>query len=470
MPPFKWYRKAVRHIQARRRFVALGLICMTLGIASAERSGLAVAAPELSTALNLGPSDLGWLFSAFSWTYVVAQIPAGLLVERFGVRPIIGTGLAASALCSLLVALAGAPALVAHSWGLILAARLLLGISQSPLGGSSGMVLATWFPKQERGVAGAVYASMPYFAIAIFNPLLAWVVNHLGWAMSFVVLAFLGVMGSAIWSSVFRTPQQHKHLSAKEKRLLTSGGALWGAPKTERVSPPGGASEDTPLTAGSNTNSLISDLRQLFSQQLFRGLVVAQYAIASITWFFLAWFPAYLVHDMGLTLAEAGALSAFPAIGGFIGGTVAGVFPDALLRRTHSLNIARKTPVYIGMGLVIAGFLACLFTRDPTLIAVFMTIAFFGKSVGTMIWTLVSDLAPANRVGLTGSVVNAFTNLSGIITPIVVGYAVAIYGNFDLALGVVAAHAALAIAMNVWVMGHLQRMPDLKAPEPRPAS
>ncbi|MFZ9990743.1 MAG: MFS transporter, partial [Burkholderiaceae bacterium] len=106
MRRLKWYQAALWQIQARRRFVALGLICMTLGIASAERSGLAVAAPELSVALNLGPSDLGWLFSAFSWTYVVAQIPAGLLVERFGVRPIIGSGLAISALCSLLMALA----------------------------------------------------------------------------------------------------------------------------------------------------------------------------------------------------------------------------------------------------------------------------------------------------------------------------------------------------------------------------
>jgi len=88
-----------------------------------------VAAPELSVALNLGPSDLGWLFSAFSWTYVVAQIPAGLLVERFGVRPIIGSGLAISALCSLLMALAGAPQLLTYAWGLILIARLLLGVS-----------------------------------------------------------------------------------------------------------------------------------------------------------------------------------------------------------------------------------------------------------------------------------------------------------------------------------------------------
>ena len=466
MRRLKWYQAALWQIQARRRFVALGLICMTLGIASAERSGLAVAAPELSVALNLGPSDLGWLFSAFSWTYVVAQIPAGLLVERFGVRPIIGSGLAISALCSLLMALAGAPQLLTYAWVLILIARLLLGVSQSPLGGSSGMVLATWFPKQERGVAGAIYASMPYFAIAIFNPLLAWVVNHLGWAMSFVVLALLGMTGSAIWSSVFRTPQQHKRLSAKERRLLISGGALWGAPKTERAPTSSPPNEDVPPTPGSNTNSLVNDLRQLFSQRLFKGLVVAQYAIASITWFFLAWFPAYLVLDLGLSLAEAGALSAFPAIGGFIGGTVAGVFSDRLLRRTHSLSIARKTPVYVGMSLVIVGFLACLFTRDPTWVAIFMTIAFFGKSVGTMIWTLVSDLAPANRVGLTGSVVNAFTNLSGIITPVLVGYAVALYGNFDLALWLVAGHAALAIAMNHWVMGHLQRMPDLQIPNP----
>jgi ACS family glucarate transporter-like MFS transporter len=90
-----------------------------------------------------------------------------------------------------------------------------------------------------------------------------------------------------------------------------------------------------------------------------------------------------------------------------------------------------------------------------------MTIAFFGKGVGTMIWTLVGDLAPANRVGLTGSAVNAFTNLSGIFTPIIIGYAVAIYGNFNLALYLMAGHALLAVAMNYWVMGTLHRMQDI---------
>lgn len=448
-------------MQQRRRYAALTLICMTLAMASAERSGLSVAAPELSSALQLSPSDLGWLFSAFSWTYVITQIPAGLLVERFGVRRIIGSGLAIGSLCSVLVALAGAPAFAAISWGLILVARLILGASQSPMGGSSGMVFATWFPKNERGVAGSVYGSMPYLSIAVFNPIMAWVVNHLGWDICFLMLAFMGILSSAVWSTAFRTPQQHRRLSAKERRLLISGGALWGAPKTDRPAALNDDNPDTPPSPGSNLSSLSHDLRHLFSQRMFRGLVVAQYAIAAITWFFIAWFPAYLVLDLDLSLAQAGALSAFPAIGGFLGGAMTGFFSDALLKRTHSLTIARKTPVYVGMSLSTIGFLGCLFTRDPTWIALLMTIAFFGKGVGTMIWTLVGDLAPANRVGLTGSAVNAFTNLSGIFTPIIIGYAVAIYGNFNLALYLMAGHALLAVAMNYWVMGTLHRMQDI---------
>ncbi len=440
-----------RGIHQRQRFVALSLFCLALVIAIGERSALSVAAPALADSLAIDTRAMGWLFSAFSWSYVIAQVPGGLFVERFGVRRGIGLGIALSGSTSLLVAAAGAPMFIGAAWGLILLARLLMGIAQAPIGASSGVVFSTWFPNSERGTAGAIYGSMGPLALAVLNPLMGWLANRFGWQMMFVAVACLSLLVAIVWSINFRAPSQHGRLSAKERRLLQSGGALWGAPAKSGQS-------------GSDTRSLVHDLRQLFSQRLFVTTVVSQYCIVSITWFFLAWFPTYLVRDHGFTLAQAGVMSALPAIAGFFGGLASGAFSDWLLRRTHCLTKARKWPVYIGMSLSAAAFASCVWIADGYWVVGVMAVAFFGKGFSTLVWAVVSDIAPSNRVGLTGSVVNAISNLAGILTPIGIGYMVAISGNFEWALVWMCAHAIAAIALNALWMGPLSRMKDLQAP------
>ena len=252
-----------------------------------------------------------------------------------------------------------------------------------------------------------------------------------------------------VWVVGFRVPARHGRLSAKERRLLQSGGAVWGLP----------ADAQGP---SSHTGTLAFDLRQLFSQRLFVTAVAAQYCIVAITWFFVAWFPTYLVQDLGYSIAEAGALSAVPAMAGVCGGVAAGICSDWLLRRTHSLTRARKWPVYVGMGIASVAFAASIGLHDRQWIVGLMALAFFGKGFATLVWALVSDIAPSNRIGLTGSVVNAISNASGIVTPIVVGYLVAISGNFTLALALMAAHAVGAITLTL-AMGPLARMADLRA-------
>ncbi len=437
-----------RGIHQRQRFIALALVCLSLVIAIGERSALSVAAPALSSALAIDARGMGWLLSAFSWSYVIAQVPGGLFVERVGVRAAIGIGIAASSLTSLLVAAAGAPALVGAAWGLILFARVMMGVAQAPIGASSGVVLSTWFPRAERGTAGAVYGAMAPLALAVLNPLMGLLANGFGWRAMFVGVGILSMVVAVLWLTHFRAPAQHGRLSAKERRLLSSGGALWGGPADAR-------------RAHSDTGTLLDDLRQLFAQRIFVASVAAQYCIVAITWFFVAWFPTYLVHDLGYSIAEAGAWSALPAVAGVVGGISAGVVSDWLLRRTHSLTRARKWPVYAGMGIAGSAFAACTVLSDPQWIVAMMALAFFGKGFATLVWAVVSDIAPSNRVGLTGSVVNAISNVSGIVTPIVVGYLVALGGNFRLALALMALHAFGAIGLNL-LMGPLTRMADLQ--------
>src|SRR6202008_4391786 len=92
-----------------------------------------------------------------------------------------------------------------------------------------------------------------------------------------------------------------------------------------------------------------SYVKQLLSNRMLLGVYISQYCITTLTYFFLTWFPVYLVKERGMSILNAGFVAALPAICGFAGGVLGGVISDALLRQGRSLTLARKTPIVVGM-------------------------------------------------------------------------------------------------------------------------
>ena len=423
---------------------------MALTVAVGERSALSIAAPGLQDNLGISMIEVGWILSAFAWSYVAAHIPVGLIVEKYGTRNAIGLGILGGALTSLLIAMSGMSWIAGLALTTILVARVALGIAQAPVGASSGLVMSAWFPKTERGLTGAAFSSIPYLAVALLNPGLGFISEHYGWRAMFLGMAFISLVASILWFKWFYLPSGGVKLTAKERRKMIVGDALIGTTHLK-------LSSVQPLIK----STLLGDFRAVFFNRMMGGVVIAQYCINAITWFFLAWFPTYLVMTFNYSIAKAASVSAIPAIAGFLGGLVCGIFSDAILRKTHDLTKARKAPILLGIGLSSASFLACLFVEDDVTAISLMSIAFFGKGLGTLGWTLVADLAPANRVGFAGSVVNGVGNLSGIFTPVIVGYLIAVSQNFDLALVFMSLHGITAISIHVCMTGSLQRLPSV---------
>ena len=434
-------------LASKQRFIALLLMCMALAMAGGERSALSVAGPALSKDLGLNAIELGWLLSAFAWSYVAAHIPVGLIVEHYGTRRTIGLGMLASAVISLIMAGAGLPLLAHFALWIMFAARILLGVVQAPIGSSSGIVMSAWFPKTERGLAGAIYSAMPLIAVAVLNPVFGYVADHHGWQLMFVTVAILGFAATIIWFVEFQLPITSKRLRLREKLYLERGGALLYSQSNRK-----------------NTNyvkselSVLQQLIRIFGNRMMGGFLIAQYTTTAITWFFVAWFPTYLVTTFGLSISEAASASAIPAIAGFLGGVCVGFVSDYVLRRTDNLTLARKLPVYLGISLPTIVFTAAPSVENEWIVITLMSIAFFGKGFGTMGWTITSDIAPANKVGMTGSAINAVGNISGILTPIAIGYLVAIFGDFSWALYFMAAHGAIALLCHWLVIGEFKRM------------
>jgi ACS family glucarate transporter-like MFS transporter len=92
------------------------------------------------------------------------------------------------------------------------------------------------------------------------------------------------------------------------------------------------------------------------------------------------------------------------------------------------------------------------------LVLIFLSIGFFGKGIASLGWAVLSDVAPREATGLSGSIFNTFGNTAGIVTPIVIGYIVAATGSFDAALVFVFAHSVVALLSYVALVGPIRRL------------
>src|SRR5204862_2010119 len=184
--------------------------------------------------------------------------------------------------------------------------------------------------------------------------------------------------------------------------------------------------------------------------------------ITTITYFFLTWFPVYLVKERGFSILNAGFVAALPAICGFIGGVLGGVVSDWLLRHGRSLTFARKAPIVAGM-LLSTSMIVCNYVDSAKLVVAIMAFAFFGKGLGALGWAVVSDTSPKEIAGLSGALFNTFGNVAAITTPIVIGYIVAGTGSFNATLVFVAANALAAVVSYLFVVGEIRRVVLVKA-------
>ena len=252
----------------------------------------------------------------------------------------------------------------------------------------------------------------------------------------------LGLLAALGFLRFVHDPVRHPRINQAELDHIESGGGLVALDEAN---------------SGKSDNFRWHNIKQLLTNRMLLGIYLGQYCINVLTYFFVTWFPIYLVKERGLSILDAGFAAAAPALCGFAGGLVGGFGSDWLLKRTGSLDIARKTPLLIGM-LLASSIIACVYIEQEWLVVVTMAIAFFGKGIASLGWPVISDVSPRKLVGLTGGVFNMFGNSAGIVTPIVIGYLVASSGSFDSALIFVGAHCLLTIFAYFVIVGPIRRL------------
>lgn len=422
------------------RFWIITVLFIVSSINYASRATFSFATVPLQREIHLTTVQIGFIFSAFGWSYAIGQIPGGALLDRFGSRPVY--------LCSIILwaVFTGAQAFVTWlSFVPVMISlfilRLALGFSESPSFPANARIVANWFPHSERGTASAIFNSAQYFSLVAFAPLMGWLAQDYGWRNMFLAMGVIGMVGAGLFFVVVQSPARHTRISKREYDYIEKNGAL--------------VNLDRPNAAQKIQWDCMGDL---LANRMLLGIYLAQYAITALTYFYTTWFPIYLIRARHMSLAHAGLAAAGPAIAGFVGGVLGGVASDFLLKRGMALSPARKTVIQIGL-VISCAILLCNYTNSQALIMVFMTLAFFGKGVAALGWAVMSDAAPREATGLSGSIFNLFGNAAGIFTPIGIGYILAATNNnWNMALLFVFAHSIVAMISYGFITGEIKRV------------
>jgi MFS transporter, ACS family, D-galactonate transporter len=325
----------------------------------------------------------------------------------------------------------------ATSLAALLAARLALGVAEAPAFPSNSRVLSAWFPQHERARATSAYAIGQYFGLAFLSPLLFWISSALGWRALFALVGTVGVLFGLVWLAFYRDPRGSGRANPAELQYIASGG---------------GFAENVPATRFAWRNVAF-----LLRQRQVLGASIGQFASNCTLVFFLTWFPTYLATERHMQWIQAGFFAVLPFIAATLGVVSGGAASDWLLRRTGSANLARKAPVICGLVLA-TSIVAANYLRQDALVIAVMSLAFFGQGMCNLGFTLITDVAPKELIGLTAGVFNLCANLAGIVTPLVIGLVVARTGSFVWALGFVAAMALAGALSYLLLLGDVRRL------------
>jgi ACS family glucarate transporter-like MFS transporter len=273
--------------------------------------------------------------------------------------------------------------------------------------------------------------------------MLGYIVHTHGWKYSFIFMGVVGFVFLIFMLRYINSPKKSRYINKAELDYITDGGAIVDMDAADR-----NKKENTPKWP------MIS---QLLKSRMLIGVYIAQYCINAITFFFITWFPVYLVQDRGMTILKAGFIAVLPAVFGFVGGNLGGLFSDHLLKKGYSLSAARKVPIVTGM-LLSMSMVFCNYTGVEWMVVALMALSYFGKGIGALGWAVNADTAPKEITGLSGGLFNTFGNLSSIITPIAIGYIIKITGSFNWALVFVSIHAFMAIISYLLIVGKIRRL------------
>jgi MFS family permease len=390
------------------RWRLVALLSLSVFINYVDRGNLSVAAPVLGREMALSPSQLGLLFSAFFWTYSFCQIPAGWLVDRFGVNRLYAAAFTVWSVATLLTGFA-------HTIAALLTLRLLLGLGESVAYPACSQLLVRNFSEQERGRANSLIDVGAKAGPALGTLLGGLVVAYWGWRVLFIAAGAVGLSWLVPWS-------------------------VWA-----------GTDERTPEESRTATPSLF----QLLGRRDTLGTSLGMFCYGYAWYFLLSWLPYYLVVERHFSVRAMALYGALPFCGSALSALVSGWASDRWI--AHGANVTR-----VRKGFIITGLLLCTLVlpaamvRDTSFALVLLTMASLAIGLfSSNVWATTQTLAGRAAAGKWSGVQNAAGNLGGAVSPLLTGLIVSRTHSFFLAFACAAVALLMAAGAYLFLVGEI---------------
>lgn len=406
------------------RWTIVLLLFLVYMINYLDRVALSLTVPMIEKDLMLNAEQFGLIFGSFFFGYALFNFLGGLATDKYGPTLVMGVAVGMWSL------FCGLTAVATGFWSMLIL-RVLFGMAEGPICASANKAINGWFPKKQAATAMGFLSAGSPLGGAVAGPIIGYLALAFGWRPAFVIICSIGIVWMAIWFFIAAdNPARSKRVSAEERALID---------KLKEQQP----GEEADLAQAAH------GLGYYLRQPVILVTAFAFFCYNYILFFFLSWFPAYLVQAHGLDIKSMSMTTVIPWIVGFVGLALGGWISDKIFNITGRLLLSRKIVLVVAL-LAAALCVALAGTVEGVTSAVLlMSVSiFFLYITGAIYWAIIQDVVHKSRVGGISGFIHLIGSLSGIIGPIVTGFIVQHTGKFDSAFvlaGVVAALGAMLV-------------------------
>lgn len=397
-----------------------------------DRVAISVAAPAIQDSFQLTATQLGIVFSIYTYSYTLIQIPVGSLLDKYGVAWVTRVGMTVWSFLTIILAFLQGKLL-------LYIVRFLIGLTSASAFPAASKATALWFPQNERGLANSLFDSAAKFANVIGAPLVAFLVTTFDWRAAFLTIGIINVLFTVFFWMYYEQPDRHKRISKEELHYIQKHNAVSEEDISERT--------------------LIA-LKAMLANRKAWGLMIGFTGYGYTFNLLLTWLPTFFKETYGMDIMSSGLFTAVPWLISTISGIVVGGWlVDFLIQKGHSNTKVYQTIIAIGMSLGFA-FLGAVFTHNITIAIICISVGLAGISATAPVgWSISADIAPAGSISLLSSMVNLANNLfGGIIAVSLTGYLVDVTGSFTLSFLVAGFVLLLGLVFYLAVLGDIKRI------------
>ncbi len=414
----------------RRRWRIAWLLGFGVLVNYFDRVNLSVSHAALYTTFGISNVAFGYLSGAYNWTYAMCQLPVGVILDRFGVRRV-------GRISTMLWSVASFAAAITPNLGGFFAARLLLGVGESPTFPANAKAIAYWYPTQERSFATAIFDAAAKFASAIGVPLIGVFLLKFGWRWSFAATGLISLFYFLLFSKIYHDPNEDPDLTDIERQYISP------QPKS---------------TPQEEAQSAQTSLGYLLRQRKVLGLALGFGSYNYVFYLLLTWLPSYLSSALHIDLLHSFLYTGVPWLFATFTDLASGFGSDALIQRGWDAGRVRKVVLVCGTAFGL-GILGAAHAHTAVRALLWISLSLGGLSAAAPVgWSIPSMIAPRGRVGTVSGIVNLSNQISGIAAPILTGYIVAATKSYAWAFGISAIYLVIGIAGYLFLLGKLEQI------------